>query len=109
MDTPDRGIASVVFSQPPLARVGVAESEDAEVHDIDMDDWFSYRRLNQGPAHAKVLIRDGVVIGAHILGHGAAELINVFALAIRHNIPVGTLKSTPWAYPSIGSDIPHMI
>jgi glutathione reductase (NADPH) len=104
-----RGMASVVFSQPPLARVGEADSEDAEVHNIDMDDWFSYRRLNQRPAQAKILIQDGVVIGAHILGHDAAELINVFSLAIRQKIPVVELKRTLWAYPSIGSDIPHMV
>lgn len=104
-----RGMASVVFSQPPLARVGEAESEGAEVHNIDMDDWFSYRRLNQTPAHARILIQGGVVTGAQILGHDAAELINVFSLAIRHRIPVSDLKRNLWAYPSIGSGIPHVV
>jgi glutathione reductase (NADPH) len=38
-------------------------------------------------------------------------VINVFALAIRHNLTVDdlTLDAVPWAYPSSTYDIIHMI
>ena len=45
------------------------------------------------------------VIGAHIVGHGAAELINTFALAIRYGIPVTSLVEGVYAYPTFHSDL----
>jgi hypothetical protein len=38
-------------------------------------------------------------------------VINIFALAIRHNLTVDdlTLDAIPWAYPSSTYDIIHMV
>lgn len=49
------------------------------------------------------------VVGAHLLGPHAEEAINVFALAIRHGLTASDLKRTPWAYPTVCSDVPHMV
>ena len=52
---------------------------------------------------------DDRVVGAHLLGPGAGDLINTFALAIRHGVPTSTLRETIWAYPTHASDVPYMV
>lgn len=111
------GTASVVFTSPPLAGVGLTEQEaadqglDVKVEQGDMTDWFSYRRLNDRVAGYKVLVdrSTGRIVGAHILGAHAGETICLFALAIREKIPASHLKKVPWAYPSHVSDLPYMV
>jgi len=111
------GLPTVVFTVPPLASVGMTEEEarDAEiafelVHE-DATDWYSARRIAARVAAHKVLIEKGSgrIIGAHLLGDAAAETINLFALAIRHGIAADDVASGLYAYPTHGSDLPHMV
>jgi hypothetical protein len=46
---------------------------------------------------------------APLVGPNAAEIINLFAIAIRLRIPAFDLKQVPFAYPTYGSDIRFMI
>ena len=50
-----------------------------------------------------------LVLGAHLVGSHADEVINTLALAIRHGITAEKLKSTMFAYPSGASDIGSML
>lgn len=45
----------------------------------------------------------------HLVGPHADEVINLFALAIRHGLTVDDLKSTIFAYPTGASDIGYML
>jgi glutathione reductase (NADPH) len=111
------GMPSVVFSVPPLARVGLLEEEALaqglrfRVNHAVTDDWFSSRRLNETCSGHKVLIEEdsGRILGAHLVGPHADEVINLFALAIRHGIPAQALAETPFAYPTGGSDVSAMV
>ena len=49
------------------------------------------------------------MLGAHLVGPHAGELINLFALAMKCHIPVKTLQELPWAYPTYSSDIKYML
>ena len=49
------------------------------------------------------------IVGAHLLGPHAEEVINLFALAIRSGVPATDLKHLLYAYPTSGSDVPYMI
>jgi glutathione reductase (NADPH) len=49
------------------------------------------------------------VLGAHLVGPHAEEVINVFALAIRQGLTAGALKTTMFAYPTGASDIEDML
>ena len=49
------------------------------------------------------------MLGAHVLGPEADELINVFALAIQSGVTAETLKQTIFAYPTHGSDLTYML
>jgi glutathione reductase (NADPH) len=51
----------------------------------------------------------GRVVGAHLLGIDAAEVINIFALAIRHDLSATDLKHMIYAYPTGASDIVYML
>jgi glutathione reductase (NADPH) len=106
-------IPSVIFTAPALASVGPTEEEARtrgltfETRVNDMRSWRSARTYGEEIAWAKVLVdpKADRVIGAHIVGHGAAELINTFALAIRYGIPVTSLVEGVYAYPTFHSDL----
>ncbi len=116
--TPDyRGIPSVVFTVPPLARVGLTEAQaraqslDIKVETHDTSGWYSNRRVAETSAMFKVIV-DGTtdrIVGAHLLGPHAEEVINLFALSIRSNLPATDLKHMVYAYPTSSSDVPYMI
>jgi glutathione reductase (NADPH) len=58
-----------------------------------------------------VLIEEGSdrILGAHLLGPGADETINLFAVAVRLGLRAGDLRAVPFAYPTRGSDIRFMV
>ncbi len=51
----------------------------------------------------------GRVLGAHLVGPHADEVINLFGLAIRHGLTADGLKETMFAYPTGASDIGYML
>ncbi len=112
-----RGIPSVVFTVPPLAGVGLTEAEaraqelDVRINVEDTSSWYSNRRVAETCAMFKVIVDNKTdrVVGAHLLGPHAEEVINLFALAIRSGVPVTELKHLLYAYPTSGSDVPYMI
>jgi glutathione reductase (NADPH) len=59
----------------------------------------------------KLIVEEGTdrILGAHILGSGAAEVINLFALAIRSGISATDLKHTLFAYPTSASAVTRML
>jgi len=111
------GIASAVFTIPPLASVGL--SEDAarkagrrfKVNYQDMAGWFNTRRVGETAAGFKVLIDEESdhILGAHLLGPRAEEVINLFAVAIRQRIRARELKEVICAYPTYSSDVHYML
>ncbi len=106
---------SVVFSDPPMARVGMdaraAEADERfEVRSFDMSDWFTQTRVGNSAAGARLVIaRDSrAVMGAHLLGVEADEIINVFALAIRSGVTLDELRTITWSYPTFAYDINYL-
>ncbi|GGE39165.1 putative FAD-dependent pyridine nucleotide-disulphide oxidoreductase [Marinicauda pacifica] len=117
-EAPDyRGVPSVVFTLPELASVGMSEEEakkatsNLRVAFNDTGGWFSNRRIGESCGAAKVLIdEDGDrIVGAHLLGDSYSELINIFALAIRHRLGARDLKDMIAAYPTLGSDLGSLL
>ncbi len=111
------GIASAVFTVPPLASAGLTE-EAAHAAGLkfrtswkDTAGWYNTRRVGETASGFKVLVEDDSerILGAHLLGPHAAEAINVFAVAIRLKIPARDLKQVLFAYPTSTSDIRHML
>jgi glutathione reductase (NADPH) len=112
-----RGIPSVAFTVPPIAFVGLNESQAQQqglkfkVKSENTPNWFTARRLAERVYGYKTLVEEGTgqILGAHIVGPQADEVVNLFALAIRHNLTARDLRSTMFAYPTGASDIGYMI
>jgi glutathione reductase (NADPH) len=111
------GIPSVVFTTPPLAGVGLtqeaARTEGLRfaTHHGDTSDWYSSRRVALRHTGFKTLVEEGTgrILGAHLLGLHAEEVINLFGLAIRTGIRASDLKHMVFAYPTSASDLGSML
>jgi glutathione reductase (NADPH) len=111
------GIASAVFSVPPLASTGLSEAaaraagRTFRTRSEDTSGWFNTRRAGETTSGFKVLIEEGTerILGAHLLGPHADETINLFAVAIRLGIRASDLGQVLFAYPTYGSDIRFML
>ena len=112
-----RGVPSVVFTIPPMATVGLTEAKARDqglkfrVKSQTASDWFTARQAAEPTYGFKVLVDEDSdhILGAHLVGPHAEEVINLFALAIRHNLTAADLKSTMFAYPTGASDIGYMV
>jgi glutathione reductase (NADPH) len=111
------GVPSVVFTIPPLAAVGLSERAAGEqnlkfkVQKEMTSTWYSSRRVAEPYSGYKVLVEEGTdrILGAHILGSQAGEVINLFALAIRSGMRASDLKHMLFAYPTSGSNMTRML
>jgi glutathione reductase (NADPH) len=111
------GIPSVVYTTPALARVGLDEAAaqargiDYVVAHDDTTGWCSSRRVALAHAGFKTLVEKGTgrILGAHLFGHHAEEVINLFGLAFRKGLTADDLKYMIYAYPTSSSDIGYML
>jgi glutathione reductase (NADPH) len=111
------GIPSVVFTAPPLAAVSLSERGAREqnlkfrVKNEMTSTWYSSRRVAETSSGYKVLTEEGTdrILGAHILGGEAGEVINLFAIAIRSGMRATDLKRMLFAYPTCGSNVTRML
>ena len=111
------GVPTVVFTLPTLSSVGLREAEatkqglNFKVKHEDTSGWYSSRRIGLKYSAYKTLVEEksGRILGAHLLGAHAEEVINIFALAIRTGIRAEDLKTMIYAYPTSASDISYMV
>jgi glutathione reductase (NADPH) len=102
---------------PPLAGVGLSEHGARQqglkfrVKKEMTSTWYSSRRVAETYSGYKVLVEEGTdrILGAHILGSAAGEVINLFALAIRSGMRATDLKHILFAYPTSGSNLTRML
>ena len=111
------GTPSVLFTFPPLARVGMLEADvekqgiDCSVNFGDTSEMYSTKRLGLKVSGYKIIVRkdNSKIIGAHLLGHHVDEVINIFAVAIRNEFTVERLKDNIWSYPSVSDALDEML
>lgn len=112
-----RGVPSVAFTLPPIAAVGMSEAEANragllfKAKSERASDWYTARRVAEPVYGYKTLVDEGTgrIIGAHLVGPHADEVINLFGLAIRHGLTADDLKSAMFAYPTGASDLGYML
>jgi len=105
-DTPP---ASVAFTTPAVAGVGMTESEARDAHGdgaqvitTDLSGKKYFRQLGQKHASCKLIFdADERLIGAHLAGESADEVINVFALALGQCCDGDGLCDATLTYPSV--------
>jgi glutathione reductase (NADPH) len=110
-------VPTVVFTVPPLTAVGLLEQTAREqglrfrTNHEKTSEWYSSRRVGEECSGFKVLVEEGSgrILGAHLLGPHAEEVINLFALAIRSGLTSSGLTEMMFAYPTHTSDILYMV
>jgi glutathione reductase (NADPH) len=112
------GLPSVVFTIPPIASVGMQEKEAKEsgfkfrIKHENTASWASSRRLGETCSGFKVLIEEDSnrILGAHIVGPHAEEVINIFSMAIRLGLSAKELGDPLlYSYPTSASDVVYML
>ena len=104
-----RVIPWATFTEPELARVGLTEEQarkrygdDIMVlrHNFDHVDRAIAEAATEG--FAKFITRkNGEILGAHIVGPAAGELIHEVVLAMSYKLKIGALKSIIHVYPTL--------
>jgi glutathione reductase (NADPH) len=110
-------VPSVAFTIPPIAAVGLGEaaareaSPSVRVRCERARHWYTARRVAEPVYGFKVLTDPDSqrILGAHLVGPGADDTINLFALAIREELTTDALRETFFAYPTAASDIGSML
>lgn len=108
---------TVVFTHPTMASVGLTEKQANEkgiqykVNYKSADDWFNAKRLNVKEYAFKTIEdqEEQILLGAHLIGPNSEEVINIFAMAIKTKMKLQELRTMIFAYPTMASDIPHML
>ncbi|MEP6689597.1 MAG: FAD-dependent oxidoreductase [Gemmatimonadaceae bacterium] len=103
-----RVVPWVTFTEPELAHVGLTESEARDIHGDQVSVWRRPfddvdRAIADGETSGLVKLvtdRKGRILGGHLLGHGAGNLIAEIALAMKHGVQASALAMTIHAYPT---------
>ena len=109
------GIPSVVFSHPPIATVGLTEEEAEEqygqggygCHTTTFRDMY-YALLERKVATAMKVITVGPrkrVVGIHVIGRGADEMIQGFAVAMKAGATLEDLHNTVAIHPTASEEL----
>ena len=110
-------VPTVAFTVPPLASVGYQEATARrqglkfKTNRADTSGWYSSRRVGMKYSGYKVLVEEesNRILGAHLLGIHAEEVINLFAMAIQFGLRADDLKKVRYSYPSHSDDISYMV
>jgi pyruvate/2-oxoglutarate dehydrogenase complex dihydrolipoamide dehydrogenase (E3) component len=105
-----RHISWAILSDPELARVGLTEEQARRRYG---DDVMVLRRYFKGVDKAqmrgettgfcKILVRkNGKIIGVHLVGPEASELIGAIALAMQKGMGVDAIAHLPTIFPTLG-------
>ncbi|HEY9249832.1 MAG TPA: pyridine nucleotide-disulfide oxidoreductase, partial [Rariglobus sp.] len=102
-------LLNVVFTDPPLATIGVQESELAErgekflVASYPFDDHGKSILMDAVRGYVKVIAEPvrGRILGAEIVGPQAGELIHIFSGPLAQKATVFDLLRAPWYHPTL--------
>lgn len=107
-------VPSVVFSHPPLAMVGMTEAEAREQHGDDVHIYRSnFRPMREALAESAqrsvfklVCVGEARrVVGLHLLGDSADEILQGFAVALKRGITLDDLHDTIAIHPTSAEEI----
>ncbi len=98
-----------IFTQPQLARVGLTEAKANEKYGKDILVFRHYFKnitaaqlLGETTGFCKVITRkNGELLGVHLVGNSASELIHIFALAMQNKLKISAIASLPHIFPSL--------
>lgn len=109
-----RVVPWVTYTDPELARVGLTEAEAIAAYGEKKVQVFRFhftevdRAIIEGEGHGMIkLICDSKnkILGAHLLGPGAGELLHELVLAMKAQIPITQISQTMHVYPTLSQAV----
>ncbi|MCT7664280.1 dihydrolipoyl dehydrogenase [Shinella kummerowiae] len=113
-EAPNYGLVpGVVYTAPEIAGVGLTEEDAAAAGRAVLVGKAIFlangraRAIGATDGFAKVIAcaETGRILGAHILGHGAAELLQELVLALRLGATLADIAGTSHAHPGMGEAV----
>lgn len=111
---PIKPIPSVIYTSPEIASIGLREQ------DIQGDDSYKIKKImvssiakswcdgaNDGVV--KVIIKDDLIVGAHILSKEASSLISIFNILIDKKITLNEIDEMIFPHPSFSELIQEVV
>lgn len=103
---------SVIYGQPEIAWVGLREQ--------DVDESYSISKLpitalgkswcdDATDGFIKIITKDNLIYGAHIISKEASSLIHILLIAIQNKIPLSEIKKICFAHPTYAEGIFELI
>ncbi|HEX8733865.1 MAG TPA: FAD-dependent oxidoreductase [Pyrinomonadaceae bacterium] len=103
-----RVVPWATFTEPEIARVGLTESEAREkfgdkvkVYKISFTENDRAQAESETEGFAKVVAHKNRIVGAHLVGAHAGEIIHEFVWAMRENLKVSELNKIIRVYPTL--------
>ena len=100
-----RALPRVTFTDPEIGSVGVTEAQaradgnDVTVY-VEPIPASARGWIHRGEGIVKLVVRDGLVVGATAMAPAGGEVLGLLTLAVHARIPVDTLRSMIFAYPT---------
>jgi glutathione reductase (NADPH) len=110
-------IPSVVFSHPPIASVGLSELDARKLHGEDVKVYTTrftnmfHAVTEHKPVTRMKLVTVGIderVVGVHVLGRGADEIIQGFAIAVKMRATKADFDRTVAVHPTAAEELVTM-
>ena len=110
-------VPSAVFSHPPVASVGLTEADAMKAHGDDLDIFLSEFRplrhtvsLNEERTLMKLVVVSSSdrVVGVHMVGPDAAEMMQGFAVALKAGATKAIFDSTVGIHPTSAEEFVTM-
>ncbi|GJL81079.1 MAG: glutathione-disulfide reductase [marine bacterium B5-7] len=108
-------IPSVVFSHPPIGTVGMTEDEAVDVYGHDDLKIYQSRFTNlyygvtnrKSPSVVKLITQgsDERIVGCHVIGEGADEMIQGFAVAVKMGACKADFDNTVAIHPTAAEEL----
>ena len=105
-----KAVPKVTYTQPEMAQVGLSHEEALkkycaqEIVRIEVPYTTNDRAHTDSNTTGMMVViarrLNGAVLGAHIIGHSAGEMISIFTIAINRKISMWQLRRTIYAYPT---------
>ncbi len=106
-----RFVPWTTFTDPEVARVGLTEEEAREKHGRVKAFRYHFPDLDRAicdgetKGFAKIVTGKGKILGGHIIGPDAGNLVAEVVLAMRKGLRIGELSQTVHAYPTLSEAV----
>jgi glutathione reductase (NADPH) len=109
-------VASAVFTTPELGTVGMTEAQAIEAYDnvdIYLADFRAMQHAFAGTQTRTIMklvvnADSNVVLGAHILGPHAGEMIQFVGIAVKHELTKADFDATVAVHPTVAEEMVTM-